>query len=804
MWRNNITKKFQPILTHALTIIAAPDGYGKTTYLKDFISKEKLQNIWVEGKKEYTTNYLWNIILRDAIDQHCIPSQLENINLFSLNLSTASLLKQWDVFLRKPLCIVIDDFHKMKLPQLSSFFNFIKSCELKYLHFVMMGQYIDESTWNQIYNEKHCFTMSMNDFRFEYYDIARYFKKKGIDVDREQLEKLLCLTNGWGPAIDLAISSYLEGGSLFSTSKIDILLSKAKIEDMNDEDIIAFIKLAYFDEFTIEQMRFICDNEHSEKRFVQLSYNHLFVQKNSFKYYSFSPMLKAYLYEAQMIYAIDEQETCQKIAYWYIEKGEFIYALQYLLKGRCFETIVHMMNEGTFNGIDIPVPLLDEVFQRMPIRFKYEHPYVYLYYIKCVVIYVDSFKGRKMLDNFKVELELRKYTGDIDSLMGEYYYIRALSKFNNFFRMGKDFKLASEHLKKHASKIAYPEMLTTFGSYQLLYLYHHEEGQLKATLANIKECAKYLVHLTGGEHAGIEYLVQGEYNYAIGRYEEVESIVLAAYKVTNINKQISLGICALFLLCRNALLKKDENNAMFYVEQLNGLYVQTQSRILHYELDCALSHLAILDNRFEDVKDWIKEGNFKENVMMHEAKKIPYLCNMLYLVKTHKYQEAEAICDMLDYENQNTSFVFNRIYAKMCKVIVYYHTGRVGKSNLVLKEVLDLAQKDKVITLFVEFYELLLPILKKYKCENEFEQKIYRMLIEQYNMNHNDINNILDTLSKREKEVALLYAKSYTAQEIGEKLVISYNTVLTHLKIIYSKLNINKKKELISLLKELD
>ncbi|NLJ58009.1 MAG: response regulator transcription factor [Tissierellia bacterium] len=42
-----------------------------------------------------------------------------------------------------------------------------------------------------------------------------------------------------------------------------------------------------------------------------------------------------------------------------------------------------------------------------------------------------------------------------------------------------------------------------------------------------------------------------------------------------------------------------------------------------------------------------------------------------------------------------------------------------------------------------------------------------------------------------------LYAQQYKAKEIAEKLCSSINTIKTHTKHIYSKLNINSKGELI-------
>jgi DNA-binding CsgD family transcriptional regulator len=56
----------------------------------------------------------------------------------------------------------------------------------------------------------------------------------------------------------------------------------------------------------------------------------------------------------------------------------------------------------------------------------------------------------------------------------------------------------------------------------------------------------------------------------------------------------------------------------------------------------------------------------------------------------------------------------------------------------------------------------------------------------------------IDSLSRREREVALLAARGQTAPQIAAHLVISERTVETHLASIYAKLGVASKVELIT------
>jgi DNA-binding CsgD family transcriptional regulator len=54
-----------------------------------------------------------------------------------------------------------------------------------------------------------------------------------------------------------------------------------------------------------------------------------------------------------------------------------------------------------------------------------------------------------------------------------------------------------------------------------------------------------------------------------------------------------------------------------------------------------------------------------------------------------------------------------------------------------------------------------------------------------------------DSLTDRERDVALLARRGYTAKEIGERLFIGRRTVESHLQTIYSKVGVKSKRDLV-------
>ena len=57
-------------------------------------------------------------------------------------------------------------------------------------------------------------------------------------------------------------------------------------------------------------------------------------------------------------------------------------------------------------------------------------------------------------------------------------------------------------------------------------------------------------------------------------------------------------------------------------------------------------------------------------------------------------------------------------------------------------------------------------------------------------------DNLLNTLSKREQEVALFVAKGMSNQEVADKMYVSLRTIKAHLSSIYEKTGVRNRLEL--------
>jgi LuxR family maltose regulon positive regulatory protein len=119
-----------------------------------------------------------------------------------------------------------------------------------------------------------------------------------------------------------------------------------------------------------------------------------------------------------------------------------------------------------------------------------------------------------------------------------------------------------------------------------------------------------------------------------------------------------------------------------------------------------------------------------------------------------------------------------------------------------LAQACDLALPSRIITPFVELQTLLAPQLERY-LSSLAPNHAYRHLLGGYQANISMPTALSEPLSERELEILRLYAAGMSNGEIAAHLVLSVNTIKTHLKNIYGKFATHSRHETIARAREL-
>lgn len=105
--------------------------------------------------------------------------------------------------------------------------------------------------------------------------------------------------------------------------------------------------------------------------------------------------------------------------------------------------------------------------------------------------------------------------------------------------------------------------------------------------------------------------------------------------------------------------------------------------------------------------------------------------------------------------------------------------------------------------LIIIYWNFLQELFENWKGDENLELEIVRTISQIPEHTKTD-GNLLSELSPREKDVFLAYCNGFSYTEISSSYFISPNTVKTHLKSCYRKLEINSKVEAINLVNEIN
>lgn len=787
-----LNDKISKIKDYSLCVISAPVGSGKTTILVDKLQELELKYIWINLNEEKDDNYVWSEILRElSIDTSkvggCLPLLNNEIKIVNDKINN---IFDYHIY------VVLNNYDDNNLSGLSTF---ISKFELSNkLRFIVVGNKItDSNILEHVYSDK-CLWISATDFRVTEKEIKKTAESNQIYLTKKEITELLVFSEGWLIAVNLCLQAYNQTGNIYSLSTLYDYIDSELLKEYSLKVKTDLAKLSIVNEFSIELATAICENGESIDFILENEMNNIIIKKVGYNKYFFTSMLKEYF----GYYLSKHQENTERLyrnaGQWYVNNDMPIKAIAIFLKGGLFEEILDIITKSEDSFMDMVPSLIQEVYRKIPQKCNIENPYAYLRYIADCVTNIDYYSGIKLLENFKKDFDEGKYKGDSKQLEGEYYYVRAFSKFNDVGAMMEDFHLAYDCFGGGKSRVAYPSMVATFGSCHLLYLYHKDSGELGKLVKEIQREVGYYVHISHGVNAGSGKLVEAEYNFETGNYNEVISLAKAAYQEGSLSKQTSVCIAALFLEGRYMILKRNYAEVAVIMEKLAEIRDGGVLPILVSEVDCALGYLNIIMNKHSEVAIWIKDSKLKDVALLHEASSLSYVLLMMYHLSIEDYESTLVFAEYLENYCEHQMHVFGLMYAKLGKFIAYHYALNKEKATANLEELISLASKDNIKTIFIEVKHLTKPLLDLYEIPNPFYQTIKDMI----NATQNEEGTLKATLTVKELEVIRAFIKLMTVQETANNLCISKNTVKTHLKKIYSKLGISSKSELIEIAKK--
>jgi LuxR family maltose regulon positive regulatory protein len=182
-----------------------------------------------------------------------------------------------------------------------------------------------------------------------------------------------------------------------------------------------------------------------------------------------------------------------------------------------------------------------------------------------------------------------------------------------------------------------------------------------------------------------------------------------------------------------------------------------------------------------------------------------------------KLNEAEYLLTRILEAAENAGWIHETIKALILKSIAYSSLGKTQGAIDALMYALKLAQSGGYIRIFLDEDPLLFTLLEQLQEHDEVGQYAIHLLtcmeadedkrkqgeiVDSYT-SRDPLSQLVEGLSEREMEVLQLLRTRMTSTEIAEMLSIAVSTVRSHIKSIYSKLDVHSRVEVVQKAEEL-
>ncbi len=802
--REGIEAQLQNIFNYPLTVVVAAMGYGKTTSVKNFLEEAKANYAWlfVEDEED-SPQYIWDSLTRQlAKTEPALGNQLNDLG-FPIDVPQRDRVIGIiaDYAYATNIVLVIDDYYLAHSPKLDQLMERLVRSEISGLHLVIISRTRPDLNIEELRLKGYCCLLKNDLFQLSKREIKDYFKLFGQDISEDISGQIHSISEGWITVVYLIIQRYCETGSLEPGSSIESLIETAVISRYQPAEVRLLLSLCIFDSFTPKQAIYLTSDTATARMIHRLSENNSLIRYDERTgIYKMHHIFRGYLRKEleEQLDRVELQKLYKRAAEWHIQNGDLLLGFKEFLKAGEYDLILEEFEKtGITKEIDRYPRAIVELFEQIPEEVKYRHPIGYVTYADFYLTDIDMEGGANLLqqiegyyqDNSDISPELKK------RILGEIEFSRSVVFFNDGRKMHENHKKARE-LLNGSSIIANKDMMFTFGSPHLLYLYYREKGKLRWTMEYMGETFPYYSDISNGCGTGSHYLLQAEYYLETADFKLVEPYARKTIYKAETMDQLSIIICANLTLARLYAAQGKFGEALEIIYNLKAEAMGYNSPILGSAVDLCAGYIGGIIGEPQSFAGWLSSGDMQQSEILFQGMAFNYIIYAKYLLLEGNYLKLEVLCE----EMQQLLSMFNNLmgylHVYILDAVAQYKLYGLEKAKTAIVPAIEIGRADGIILPFAEYCFYILDILKAMLKESGNDEYLDRLIREadRYYTNMKLFNSEKTTageLTEREREILQLVAHGQTNREIAAGLYIAEITVRKNITSIYRKLEVD-------------
>jgi LuxR family maltose regulon positive regulatory protein len=700
--------------------------------------------------------------------------------------------------------LVIDNFQSLNISLPPSFWTALLEHGGAGLHIVIITQMLGRDVYTAIAG-RGFLHITASDLRLEAEDIRHYYALAGVDINEEDAQTVVRYTEGWIIAVYLQLRAFQETGA-FSKTAIISLMDHLVWERLTEEQQTFLLHLSPFQTVTVQQACSLARFEAIPGYALEALQSPFIRYERAEARYELHSILselltgkrieRGILFNRECLlragdYCRDGQRTAEAFGF-YAQAEDY----ERMLSLDFSHIILEDIGERSFPELALWIA------QTCPAHIKKKHILSMLRIAWTLLLTGKHEEFNGLMDELHEMLEADG--NENAQLLGEWTLLHSYRSFPHLAAMTEVLEQAEGLFAGKYSRVIFPDAPWCFGDCYPFHVFHLIPGESEHEADALERYLKIYAKLTNGHGRGGDVLFRAQLAFYRGDISDAEVLAYKAAYLAESNKQSVVLLGAAYLLAEIALYKADTagwQNAVHSMERAVSFEWKYNS-ITRAMADITIGNLFFELGNQAKIARWLKNGEFSEGNILPFMINNALFVHLSYLLQQGEYVKLLGKVQAILAEGLVRE-PLSQILAEINMAICYLGMGDREKAAACTEHALEIALPDGLMYLFAG-YSLILDglvdqiIQEKHPQLYERFMDVKRRFETSWDVLHNAMfrNELPSNLTAREYEVAKLAVKGLKNSEIAERLIVTENTVRTHLHSVFQKLEVDRRTKL--------
>ena len=805
---DRLKRKLEQLHAFPAAIIEAPSGYGKTTSVRDYLNASVSRNAnvhWFTAVAE-AQNAGFRRLCRaiGKIDGRA-GERLAKAgfpNAFTLGEACDALRS---IECERETWLVLDNFQLLCAGLPPAFLTALLEHGGVGLHIIVITQPLSRDMHAAAAGRAFLHVTS-SDLRLEAEDIRRYYALAGATVTAREAETVLHHTDGWIIAVYLQLRAFWETGAFSPTAAVQPLLERLVWNRLSGEQQDFFLRLSPFETATARRMCALlgCDVL-PEYALEALSGPFIRYDLASRRYEPHAILLELLAQKCAEHGPAFERECLLQAGDLCRDEGGIADALGFYARVQAYDRILALdFAPLIFEEIEgrpfFAIAL--EIAERCPAETRRSHPLSMLR-----VAWALKAAGQDAV----FEAVLEELAGQLKAdgpLRAEWLLLSAYRHYPRLEAMLPIVQEAAPLFGGACSRVILPEAPWAFGGYFQLTEFHLQSGGAGREAVCFDEFIALYSRLTNGHGSGADALFRAELAHLQGDMAGAEVLAHKAVFLAESKGQIIVQLGAAMTLANIALVKADAAGWQAAVSLMERAATHTarNTAFVRAVLDTVRGSLLVELGAQTRIADWLKNRDIPRHMPAPAALNALYV-HTVFLLHQGEIARFLGMLEALPPEVAGKS-AYGAFSLAFLLAAGYALAGKHDQVAAFLERAAEIGLPDGFLLHFAAYSRLCSEHIEKmFATRYPHRLEAYRAILARFESGWNALRNAVsgeelpEGLTAREYEIALLAAKGLRNHEIATSLSVAESTVRTHLRVVFQKMDIDRRAKLAERLK---